>query len=141
MRIAACRPELAGDGVDRNIRIDRLAGAVSLVGQAAHQGDVERQHGTFAEHDHRASRPHRMADAELVKHVCVDRRDFRDYDLCCLDTSNNVFQDVSWTINLVGAIWAKPKLLCQWLNNISVQFLKTGKLHHDKSITPYWICK
>ena len=51
-RVAARRLELIGDCAERRLRVDRLAGAVGLVGDAAHQRDVEGQHRAFAEHDH-----------------------------------------------------------------------------------------
>ena len=78
MRVAARGGELAGDRRDGGFGRNRLAESVGLVGDAAHQSDVERQHGALAEHDHGRARPHRVADAELVEHVGVGAGDVGD---------------------------------------------------------------
>ena len=75
MRVAARGDELLGDLVERRVGLDRLAGAVGLVGDAAHQRDVEGEHRAFAEHDHRAARPHGVPDAQLVEHVGIGAGD------------------------------------------------------------------
>jgi hypothetical protein len=75
VRIAARRRELSGDGGKGGLGLDRLAGAIGLVRDAAHQRDIEGRHRALAEHDHGAARPHRMADAELVEHVGVGAGD------------------------------------------------------------------
>ena len=75
MRVAARRCELIGDCLERRIEPDRLARAVGLVRDAAHQRDVEGQHRAFGEHDDGAARAHRVADAELVEHVRIGAGD------------------------------------------------------------------
>ena len=67
--------ELLGDLLDRRFGVDRLARAIGLIGDAAHQRDIEGQHGPLGEHDHRAARAHGVTDAELVEHVGIGAGD------------------------------------------------------------------
>jgi len=75
VRIAARGDELLGDLIARYLGVDRLAGAVGFIGETAHERDVEREHGAFAEHDDGRARAHGVADTELVKNVGIGTGD------------------------------------------------------------------
>ena len=110
----------------RRLRIDRLAGAVGLVGEAAHQRDVERQHGAFAEHDHRAARPHRVADAELVEHVGVGAGDVGHGVVAQHQPLEHRLVDGAADLLLVGADRLEPGALDRRRDDLGVDGVEIG---------------
>lgn len=73
--VAARGDQLLGDLFKGCLGVDRLARTVGLVGDAAHERDVEGEHRALAEHDHGRARTHRVSDAKLVEHVRIGAGD------------------------------------------------------------------
>ena len=125
-RVAARRLELTGDLSERRLDVQRLAGAVGLVGDAAHQRDVEGQHGALGEHDHRAARAHRVPDAELVEYVGVGAGDVGHGVMAEHQPLEHRLVDGAADLLLVGADRLEPRMLDRRGDDLGIDGVEIG---------------
>ena len=126
VRIAARRLKLIGDLRERRFGVERLARAIGLIGDAAHQGDIEGQHGSLGEHDHGAARSHRVPDAELVEHVGIGAGDVGHGVMAEHQPLEHRLVDGAADLLLVGADRLEPRTLDRGRNDLGVDGIEIG---------------
>ena len=126
VRIGAGFLQLADDPRRAGCRIERLAGLVGAVGDAAQQRDVERQRRALGEQDHGAARPHRVADAEFVEHVGIGAGDVGDGVVAQHQPLEHRLVDGAADPLLVGADRFEPHRLHRRRDDVAVDGVEIG---------------
>ena len=111
MRLVPRRRKMRRDRGDRPVDIDRLAGGVGLVRNAADQRDIERDHGAFPEHDRGARWPQGVADAELIEHIGIGAGDIGDRVMAEHEPLEHRLMDRAADLFLIGADRLESRLL------------------------------